>query len=527
MTAVASLPADSSLPGGVLDLDVVIPVYNEEAVLEASVRRLHDYLTTSFPFPWVITIADNASRDQTGRIARRLAEELCGVRVIHLDAPGRGRALRAAWSASTARVVAYTDVDLSTDLGGLLPLVAPLLSGHSDVAIGSRLSAGARVVRGPRREVISRAYNLILRATLHSGFSDAQCGFKAVRSEVARALLPLVEDEGWFFDTELLVLAERNGLRIHEVPVDWVDDPDSRVDVVSTACGDLKGIARMIRCFASGKGVLPVGSLPRGRQKASWPGQLLLLAGSVAASAGLFAVVVALLAGDQGPTMAAWAALAAVSVLNLWVHRPATTASARPKARHHLLGGMAVSALPAVVTTGAALALQAAGVRSVGVDVLVLTSVMAAASVARILITRSSATAEISPAAGPTRIPRRSPHPKRATASEAANSTIPHDRARSASSVGASRDRSSMMTEEPSIRVMRPSTWAVRRRMSRAGVLNRRWALERATAAAAASTAAVDRLPVCATYPVNTGNAPHASAKPASVWIRPPNNSRL
>jgi glycosyltransferase involved in cell wall biosynthesis len=256
MTALAPLTGPGSTRNGVVDVDVVIPVYDEEAILEASVRRLHDYLTVAFPPTWTITIADNASRDQTWGIACRLSGELCGVRAIHLDTKGRGRALRAAWSTSTARLFAYTDVDLSTDLDGLLPLVAPLLSGHSDVAIGSRLATGARVVRGPKREVISRSYNLILRATLGSRFSDAQCGFKAVRAEVARALLPMIKDNGWFFDTELLTLAERNGLRIHEVPVDWVDNPDSRVDVVSTACEDLRGVARLMRSFAAGQGVV-------------------------------------------------------------------------------------------------------------------------------------------------------------------------------------------------------------------------------------------------------------------------------
>jgi len=139
------------------------------------------------------------------------------------------------------------DVDLSTDLAALLPLIAPLVSGHSDVAIGSRLRRGSRVVRGPKREFISRCYNLILRATLGAKFSDAQCGFKAIRADVARELLPLVQDTGWFFDTELLVLAERAGLRTHEVPVDWIDDPNSKVDIVATATTDLKGIVRMRR----------------------------------------------------------------------------------------------------------------------------------------------------------------------------------------------------------------------------------------------------------------------------------------
>jgi len=169
-----------------------------------------------------------------------------GVAAMHLPRKGRGYALRAAWSTSDAPVVAYMDVDLSTSLSALLPLVAPLLSGHRDVTIGSRLAPGAHVVRGAKRELISRAYNLLLKLTLHGRFSDAQCGFKALRRDAAMKLLPLVEDNEWFFDTELLVTAERLGLRIGEVPVDWVDDPDSRVQIASTAMDDLRGIWRML-----------------------------------------------------------------------------------------------------------------------------------------------------------------------------------------------------------------------------------------------------------------------------------------
>ena len=240
-------------------VDVVVPVYNEERDVAPSVRRLHRYLSDGFPFTFRITIADNASTDRTLDIARALGDELAQVEFVHLDQKGRGRALNAVWSASDAAVLAYLDVDLSTDLDGLLPLVSPLVSGHSDVAIGSRLSPMSRVVRGPKRELISRAYNLILRTALHARFSDAQCGFKAIRADRARALLPLVEDTGWFFDTELLVLAERAGLRIHEVPVDWIDDPDSRVDIVSTAVADLKGVWRVGRALSSGK--LPLSAL--------------------------------------------------------------------------------------------------------------------------------------------------------------------------------------------------------------------------------------------------------------------------
>jgi glycosyltransferase involved in cell wall biosynthesis len=227
-------------------IEIVVPVYNEEAALALSVRRLHRFLSAEFPFTWRIVIADNASTDATPEVASVLARDLPSVAYLRLDRKGRGRALRAAWSVSDAQVVCYMDVDLSTDLRGLLPLVAPLLSGHSDLAIGTRLAHGARVVRGPKREVISRGYNAILRTTLRARFSDAQCGFKAVRGDLVADLLPEVSDDGWFFDTELLVTAQRRGLRIHEVPVDWVDDPDSRVQIVRTAVDDLRGVARLM-----------------------------------------------------------------------------------------------------------------------------------------------------------------------------------------------------------------------------------------------------------------------------------------
>ena len=227
-------------------VDVVVPVYNEQGALATSIRLLHAHLSTTFPFTWRIVIADNASSDATLGLARRLARELPDVEVLHVPEKGRGRALRAAWGSSPADVVCYMDVDLSTDLAALLPLVAPLLSGHSDLAIGTRLAHGARIERSPKRELVSRAYNALLRAALRARFSDAQCGFKAGRTAVVRDLLADVRDHGWFFDTELLVLAQRRGLRIHEVPVDWIEDPDSRVAIVATAVEDLRGVARLM-----------------------------------------------------------------------------------------------------------------------------------------------------------------------------------------------------------------------------------------------------------------------------------------
>jgi glycosyltransferase involved in cell wall biosynthesis len=262
-------------------VEIVIPVRNEERGLAPSVGRLHAFLREEFPVSTRITIADNGSTDGTWARALALQAEVPGVRAVRLERPGRGGALRTVWLASDADVYAYMDVDLSTDLNALSPLLAPLLSGHSDVAIGTRLARGARVARGPRREVISRCYNLLLHATLGTGFSDAQCGFKAIRAGAARELLPLTADDGWFFDTELLVLAERAGLRIHEVPVDWIDDPDSRVNILSTALGDIRGIIRLGTGLARGTISVPVLGSPsppgwpeRGRPASGRPGEI-------------------------------------------------------------------------------------------------------------------------------------------------------------------------------------------------------------------------------------------------------------
>ena len=228
-----------------LDVEIAIPVYNEAEHLAERIIELRRFLDESFPFRALVTIVDNASTDDTLVVARRLADTVSGVTCLHLPQKGRGLALRSAWSTSTAPVVAYMDVDLSTSLSALVPLVAPLLSGHSDIAIGTRLARGAHVVRGTKRELISRAYNLLLKLSLRGRFSDAQCGFKALRREVAEQLLPLVQDDEWFFDTELLVTAERLGLRMSEVPVEWVDDPDSRVKIIQTAVNDLRGVWRI------------------------------------------------------------------------------------------------------------------------------------------------------------------------------------------------------------------------------------------------------------------------------------------
>jgi putative flippase GtrA len=371
-------------------VDVVIPVYNEEDDLEPSVRRLHDYLTRRFPLDWVVTIADNASTDRTWGIACRLAADLDGVRAVHLDQKGRGRALRATWSTSAARVVAYMDVDLSTDLDALLPLVAPLVSGHSDVAIGTRLAPSAQVVRGPKREAISRTYNVLLKAVLRAGFSDAQCGFKAVRADVARALLPLVEDEGWFFDTELLVLAEHNGLRIHEVPVDWVDDPDSRVDVVRTATDDLRGVARVLGRTWRGRASLPredTRPAPRSDRLAS---QLVRFASIGVVSTVLFGFLFTVLTGPLGPVAAVVAAMAVCAVANTAANRRLTFAlRGRADRRRHLAAGALLGLVPLGLSLGALGVLGLAGVTSTVARLVAVTAANASGSLARFVALRS------------------------------------------------------------------------------------------------------------------------------------------
>jgi glycosyltransferase involved in cell wall biosynthesis len=243
-------------------IEIVLPVYNEELALAPNVELLVDYLEKEFPFEWRVTVADNASVDETPLVAARLAARHERVEYLRLERKGRGFALRSAWLASDADVVSYMDVDLSTNLASFLPLVAPLLSGHSEVAIGTRLAHQAHVRRRLKREVLSRGYNLLVHVGFHAHFSDAQCGFKALRADVARRLVPVVADDGWFFDTELLLLAERNGLRIHEVPVDWVEDLDSRVDIVPTMLDDLAGLWRVRRTFWHGDGRLQPSAEP-------------------------------------------------------------------------------------------------------------------------------------------------------------------------------------------------------------------------------------------------------------------------
>ncbi|MFI5624392.1 glycosyltransferase [Nocardioides sp. NPDC051685] len=370
-------------------VDLVIPVHNEEQGLESSVRRLDDYLG-HLPYSTTITIADNASTDATWQIARRLEAELTRVRAVHLDEKGRGRALKAAWSSSDAQVVGYMDVDLSTDLAALPPLLAPLLSGHSDLSIGTRLAKGSRIVRGPKRDFLSKGYNLLLRGILSAEFTDAQCGFKAIRRDTAEKLLPLVEDESWFFDTEVLVLASEAGLRIHEVPVDWVDDPDSRVDIVKTVKDDLAGIRRLLFGLVSGRidlsGVRPPGPV----RSPSLAAQVIRFGAVGVLSTLAYLLLYVLLRTATGAQAANLVSLLVTAVGNTAANRRLTFGiTARQGAVKHHVAGLAAFGVGLALTSGSlALLHLAAPTPARTIEVVVLVAANATATLIRFVALR-------------------------------------------------------------------------------------------------------------------------------------------
>jgi glycosyltransferase involved in cell wall biosynthesis len=228
-------------------VDVVVPVYNEEVALPASIPRLREFLASeAFPYEWRIVIADNASMDGTPDVGKTLEEQFPGeVAYVRIERKGRGYALKQTWGASGADVRSYMDVDLSTDLGAFPALARAVAEGGYGVATGSRLARRSKTTRSLKRTALSVGYNTIIKATFWTRFSDAQCGFKAISREVAERVLPLIKDNNWFFDTELLILAEKMGYRVKDIPVKWVEDPDTRVKIGATVSEDLRGLWRM------------------------------------------------------------------------------------------------------------------------------------------------------------------------------------------------------------------------------------------------------------------------------------------
>ncbi len=230
-------------------VDVVVPVYNEEHALPKSIPVLRDFLSRpDFPYEWRIVIADNASIDDTPAVSKGLASDNPGkVEYVRIERKGRGFALKQTWLASSMEIVSYMDVDLSTGLEAFPALIGAIAEGGYDVAVGSRLAADSRIRRSFKRRVLTRGYNTLIKALFSTRFSDAQCGFKAVSKQAARRIIPLIEDNNWFFDTELLILAEKMGYRLKDVPVEWVEDTDTRVKIAATIWEDLRGLVRLRR----------------------------------------------------------------------------------------------------------------------------------------------------------------------------------------------------------------------------------------------------------------------------------------
>ncbi len=236
-----------------MKLHVTIPVYNEERALPVSIPTLHRFLSENMgEFDWEIAIADNASIDGTPGVSREIAASLDRVRYLRLEQKGRGRALKHAWTTCDADICSYMDVDLSTNLHSFPPMIAALAHGGYDIGTGSRLMKGANTERSIKRELISRTYNLMIKALFFTRFSDAQCGFKAVTREVIDTLFPVLEDNVWFLDSELLIVGEKCGYRIFDVPVKWIEDLDTRVKIARTAVDDIKGLLRVRRNLSAG-----------------------------------------------------------------------------------------------------------------------------------------------------------------------------------------------------------------------------------------------------------------------------------
>ena len=238
-----------------MKVDIVIPVYNEEAELKRSIAKLTSFLSRNFKYKYNIVIADNASRDSTLKIAKSLSKNISNVTFIHLDKKGRGRALKKAWMNSKADVVSYMDVDLSTNLEHFIEIVDSIIHHNYDLGVGSRLRKGSVVERSLKRQILSVGYNLLLKMFFMHKFTDAQCGFKAIKRQVAQKLIPMTTDQNWFFDTELLLLAERYNYRVFEVPVKWVERKKSKVRIFKTIFEYLTSIVRMRLRFLIGFGL--------------------------------------------------------------------------------------------------------------------------------------------------------------------------------------------------------------------------------------------------------------------------------
>jgi len=238
-----------------IKIDIVIPAYNEEQILEKNVDKLISFLKDNFGYKnYKVIIVDNGSTDNTFAISQKLEKRYSKVTCLHLNQKGRGNALKKVWLESEADVVSYMDADLSTDLEAIPELVNSIIIDGYDIAVGSRLLPTSRVKRSLLRKSLSYIYNILIKNIF--GFkelSDAQCGFKALNKKVIKNVLPEVKNQNWFFDTELLILAQKNGFKIKYIPINWKDRPKTRVKIMDTIFEDIAGIWNLKRLLNSQK----------------------------------------------------------------------------------------------------------------------------------------------------------------------------------------------------------------------------------------------------------------------------------
>lgn len=231
-----------------LKLDVVLPVLNEFVDLPKNLPILHAFLSKHMAeYEWNIVIVDNGSSARAKQQSSKLAKKYTKVRSVSVHPKGRGRALKYTWMHSSADILCYMDIDLSSQLEFLPELIDSVSKKGFDIAIGSRNSPGSKVIgRKLIREISSKGYALLIRLTfLHTHIPDAQCGFKAISREIAQKIVPRIKDNAWFFDSELLICSEKRGYKIKVVPIEWHDDPNSTVKVLKTAWEDIKGLVRI------------------------------------------------------------------------------------------------------------------------------------------------------------------------------------------------------------------------------------------------------------------------------------------
>ena len=223
---------------------VVLPVYNEEKAVRKGVETLVSFLNKHERYTWKVAISDNNSNDRTAEISRELELENPIVSYLHIPQKGRGIALRTAWEQADTDYVSYMDIDLSTGLDALIKAI-DALAGGADIAVGTRLAKESNTTRCLKREFISRSYNIVIKMSLGTHFNDAHCGFKTGRREVVQKMLPYIEDNEWFFDTEFLFYGEKLGYKIVEIPVTWVEDPDTKAKIFKDAYDDIRGLYRL------------------------------------------------------------------------------------------------------------------------------------------------------------------------------------------------------------------------------------------------------------------------------------------